>query len=68
LRAVLREVSLLRAAFIRQLLIFDAENPDLGSQERLLNATTIHRTLDDIVSDATDTFLRLKGRADRGEA
>lgn len=68
LRAVLREVSLLRAAFIRQLLVFDAENPDLGNEARLLNAMTIHRILDDIVNDATDTFLRLEGRAGQGEA
>lgn len=68
LRAVLREVSILRAAFVRKLLVFDEENPGLGSEARLLNATTIHRILDDIVNDATDTFLRLKGRPDQGEA
>ena len=67
LRAVLREVSLLRAAFIRQLLAFDEQVSDLGSDSRLLNAITIHRILDDIVMDATDTFLKLKSRADGDE-
>lgn len=64
LRAVLREVSLLRAAFIRQLLAFDEQASGLSTGSRLLNATTIHRILDDIVMDATDTFLKLKSRAD----
>ena len=68
LRAVLREVSLLRAAFIRQLLAFDEQVSDLGSDSRLLNAITIHRILDDIVMDATDTFLKLASRADVDEA
>ena len=68
LRAVLREVSLLRAAFIRQLLAFD-EQAKVGDKDaRLLNAITIHRILDDIVMNATDTFLKLKDRADRNEA
>ena len=64
LRAVLREVSLLRTEFIRHLLAFDEKNMDLGSNARLLNATTINCILDDIVMDATDTFLKLKDRAD----
>lgn len=64
LRAVLREVSLLREAFIRQLLAFDEKTSDLSTDSRLLNATTIHRILDDIVMDATDVFLKLKSRAD----
>jgi len=68
LRAVLREVSLLRTEFIRQLLAFDEQNRGLGSDAGLLNATTIHRILDDIVMDATDTFLRLKERDDGDEA
>lgn len=68
LRAVLREVSLLRTEFIRQLFAFDEQNTDLGSDARNLNATTIHRILDDIVMDATDTFLRLKDRGDADQA
>lgn len=64
LRAVLREVSLLRTEFVRQLIAFDEQDGDLGSEARLLNATTIHRILDDIVMDATDTFLKLEGRVD----
>jgi hypothetical protein len=64
LRAVLREVSLLRAEFIRHLLAFAEQDAGLTGQARLSNATTIHRILDDIVMDATDTFLKLKSRAD----
>jgi hypothetical protein len=67
LRAVLREVSLLRAAFIRQLLAFDEQANGLSHRARLLNVTTIHGILDDIVMDATDTFLKLKDRADGDE-
>lgn len=68
LRAVLCEMSLLRTEFVRHLLAFEEKNKDLGSEARLLNATTIHRILDDIVVDATDTFLKLKDRADADEA
>jgi hypothetical protein len=64
LRAVLREVSLLRTEFIRQLISFDKQDGTLGSEARLLNAMTVHRILDDIVMDATDTFLKLEGRSD----
>jgi hypothetical protein len=64
LRAVLREVSLLRTEFIRQMLAFDEQDAGLTSEARLSNATTVHRILDDIVMDATDTFLKLKDRAD----
>lgn len=64
LRAVLREISLLRTEFTRYLVAFDEQNEDLESDARLFNATTIHRILDDIVKDATDTFLKLQGRAD----
>src|SRR5687767_144590 len=39
LPGVAREVSLLREAFIRHLLLFDAQNPDLGMDARLLNST-----------------------------
>lgn len=64
LRAVLREVALLRAALIRQMVAFDELAGDLGSEARLFNTTTIHRILDDIVMDATETFLKLKSRDD----
>lgn len=67
LRAVLREVSLLRAALIRQMLAFDEQAGDLDSDSRLFTATTIHRILDDIVMDATETFLELKNRGDGDE-
>lgn len=64
LQAVLREVSLLRAQFIRHLLAFENAHPDLGSEARLLNSATIHSILDDIVMDATSTFLKLRARSD----
>jgi hypothetical protein len=65
---VLREVSLLRAEFVGQLLAFEGQNLDLDGNARLLNATTIHRILDDIVMDATETFLKLKDRGGEDEA
>ncbi len=68
LPGVVREVSLLRAEFIRHLLIFDEQNPDVKMDARLLNSTTIHRLLDGIVMDATDTYLSLRARRDGGEA
>jgi len=68
LRAVLREVSLLRTEFVGHLLAFDGQNSDLRGNGRLLNATTIHCILDDVVMDATDTFLKLKGRVEAEEA
>jgi RsbT co-antagonist protein rsbRD N-terminal domain len=64
LQAVLLEVSLLRAQFIRHLLAFENEHLDIGSEARLLNSTTIHSILDDIVMDATDTFLKLRARSE----
>ena len=63
-QAVLREVSLLRAQFIRHLLAFESEHPDFGSEARLVNSTTIHSILDDIVMDATETFLKLRARSE----
>lgn len=68
LPGVVREVSLLRAEFIRHLLLFDEQNPDVGMSARLLNSTTIHRILDGIVTDATDTYLHLRARNDGSEA
>ncbi|MEO8672651.1 MAG: RsbRD N-terminal domain-containing protein [Tahibacter sp.] len=64
LRAVLREVSLLRAEFVRHVLAFDEQPPDRGSEARLRNSMTLHRILDDIVMDAADTFLNLSARSD----
>lgn len=64
LRAVLREVSLLRAEFVRELLAFDEQSEDLGAEARFANAKTVHSILDDIVWEATDTFLKLKDRDD----
>ena len=63
LEAVLREVSLLRAEFVHQLEVFDTEHPEHGNEARLFNAATIHRLLDEIETDATETFNSLKDRA-----
>lgn len=68
LTGVVREVSLLRAGFVRHLLVFDEENPDVGMDARLLNSLAIHRILDGIVMDATDTYLNLRARKEGDEA
>ena len=68
LPGVVREVSLLRAEFIRHLLMFDELNPDLGMEAHLLNSMTIHRILDGIIMDATDTYLNLRARSDAEDA
>ena len=68
LQAVIREVALLRTEFIRHLRNFDDQHPHFGSDARLFNSTTIHRILDDIVMDATETFLKLRDRDNGGEA
>ncbi len=59
LRAVLREVSLLRAVFITEMHAFADANPHYDAPGRLPDALTIHRILHDVVRDATDTFLKL---------
>ncbi len=59
LRAVLREVSLLRAVFIAEMHAFAVASPEDDAQTRLSDSLAIHRILDDIVADATDTFLKL---------
>lgn len=64
LQAVLREVSLLRAEFIRLLHAFEDEHQYFDSNARLFTSTIIHRILDDIVLEAADTFLKLRVRAD----
>ena len=61
--AVLREISILRAQFIRHLLAFENEHPDFRNEARLFNRTTIHSILDDVVMDATDTFLKLRAHS-----
>jgi RsbRD-like negative regulator of sigma factor len=63
LRAVLREVSLLRAEFIAHVHAFADANPHLGTEVRLFNSQTIHRILDDVLMDATETFLKLGAHA-----
>jgi hypothetical protein len=59
LRAVLREVSLLRAVFIAEMHAFADASPQIDARSRLSDSLTIHRILDDVVRDATDTFLKL---------
>jgi hypothetical protein len=60
-RAVLREISLLRAEFIYRLQVFEEERPDFDIASRLSASTTIHRILDDLLMDAMETFLKLTG-------
>lgn len=67
LHAVLREVSLLRAALIHYSHAFEDEHQHISNDARLFTSTTIHHILDDLVMDATDTFLTLRARADRDE-
>jgi hypothetical protein len=59
LRGVLREVSLLRAVFIGEMHAFADAHADVDPGTRLFDSLTIHRILDDVVRDATDTFLKL---------
>lgn len=61
-KGVLREVSFLRREFIRYLDLFDQDNPGASSDARVFNALTVHGILDDIVMEATTTFLALKTR------
>ena len=61
LQSVLREISLLRTEFIYHLRSFEEEHPDFGIASRLSASTIIHRILDDLVTDAIETFLKLAG-------
>lgn len=63
LKAVLRELSLLRAGLIRHLCAFEDEVPDFGNRARCFTSTIIHRVLDDIVMDATATYFGLKAQS-----
>ena len=62
LPAVLREISLLRSAFIHYLSDFEDEHEPVDSKARLFTSTTIHIILDEIVLDATELFLKLRGK------
>ena len=64
LQAMLHEISLLRAELIRHLRAFEEGQQSFGREAHLQTAMTIHIILDDIVLDATETFLRLRTRAD----
>lgn len=68
LQAVLREVSLFRAVFIRYLRDFERDDQPKDSSAHLFTSTTIHRILDEVVMDATDTFLELKTRGGENDA
>lgn len=63
LRAVLRELSLLRAGLIHHLSVFENHAPDFGNEARRFTSTIIHRVLDEIVMDATQTYFGLKAQA-----
>jgi hypothetical protein len=62
LRSVLREVSILRTVLVEHLMKFNETHRNLSSASNLLNATIVHCILDDIVMDATETFLKLSNR------
>ena len=68
LRAVLKELSLLRTEFICHLRAFEEEQPLASHDQHLIASTTIHRILDGIMMDAVDTFLTLRTRATADEA
>ncbi len=67
LHAVLRELSLLRTVFIQHSHAFEDQSQNIGSDGLLFASTIIHRILDDVVMDSTDTFLKLKDRGDGHE-
>ncbi len=64
LDAVLREGSLLRAAFMDYARTFHDKNEIFSGSERHLAYTTINRIFDDTTEDATDMFLKLRARTD----
>ena len=59
LQAILREIVILRTELIYHVSLFEEQHPDFGPGTRLFAATTIHHILDEIVTDATDKFLKL---------
>lgn len=59
LGAVIRELSLLRVALIRHMCAFEGESPGFSNEARLFSSTAIHRVIDDIAMDATETYLSL---------
>ena len=63
LRAVLSELSLLRAGLIHHLSAFEDHAPDFGNEARRFTSTIIHRVLDEIVADATQTYFGLKAQS-----
>lgn len=67
LEALLREISLLRTELIRCLRVFEDEQQDFGKDAHAFMSTTVHINFDEIVLDATETFLKLKMRADADE-
>lgn len=66
LHAVLREIAFLRTEFIYQLRLFEETHPEFGMTQRLFASITIHRILDEVMSDSTDKFLKLtQGKLNR---
>ena len=63
LKAVLSELSLLRAGLIHHLSAFEEHAPDFGTEARRFTSTIIHRVLDEIVMDATQTYFGLKAQS-----
>ena len=59
LYAVLGEIALLRTEFIYQLRLFEETHPGFGLTERLFASIMIHRILDQVMCNATDSFLKL---------
>ncbi len=63
LNAVIREVALLRTVLIPQSRAFEQQYQEIGHDALVFASTIVNRILDDVVMDATDTFLKLKARA-----
>ncbi|MDQ3038738.1 MAG: RsbRD N-terminal domain-containing protein [Pseudomonadota bacterium] len=68
LNAVIREVSLLRTVLILQSRAFEQQYREIGNEGLVFASTIVNRILDDVVMDATDTFLKLKERAQGNES
>lgn len=68
LNAVIREVSLLRTVLILQSRAFERQHREADGDDLVYASTIVNRILDDVVMDATDTFLKLKVRAQGSES
>lgn len=68
LNAVIREVSLLRTVLILKSRAFEQQYREPDGDGLVFASTIVNRILDDVVMDATDTFLKLKARAQGSES